>query len=294
MKKVLLLLCFLVASSVFSQEGFEGTTFPPAGWITASGPNNGGVPIVWTSNLQNPCLGTKMAFISSRNTGAGNLNEDWLITNQQTITSQNMQLRFMARQSTTGDQGTLYQIRTTTSTSQADLSSYTVLKTFTESEMNASPTTCEQKAVDDIPVGTKYIAFVRVFTVQATAPGQHGDRWFIDNVLIAQKCPDPEAPSNSPLEATCSTAKLFWHTNGGTSWEIEVVLHDGNNSLGQGQGIANYTIGGFGPFELSGSDASYTVTGLLSGRHYVYYVRSVCDNNVYGNWIGPFHFSTIY
>ncbi len=79
--KTIQLVFFGIVSILFFQnieaqqlnEGFEGNTFPPAGWTTS----NVQGPVDWVSSTDEAHTGTQSAFINYEATGPG---EDWLIT----------------------------------------------------------------------------------------------------------------------------------------------------------------------------------------------------------------------
>ncbi|HEU4496007.1 MAG TPA: choice-of-anchor J domain-containing protein, partial [Flavobacterium sp.] len=193
MKKItlLLLMCFWCFSG-FSQlsEGFEGAALPASGtWTLGSGSwavfdNGVGLTNTWTANsgVAVPPLvyeGTRAAFMNGAqdNIGAGNTAQDWLVTPAVTVPA-NGQLRFFARQTISGDQGTVYQIRIST-TSQTNASSFTVLQQWTEPALNSTFNVYEEKVVPlGLPAGsTVYVAFVMV----VTQPGASisADRWLV-------------------------------------------------------------------------------------------------------------------
>ncbi|WP_082316536.1 fibronectin type III domain-containing protein [Mangrovimonas sp. ST2L15] len=90
-------------------------------------------------------------------------------------------------------------------------------------------------------------------------------------------CP---SPSDLTVNSTgLDSAELTWTENGSaTAWNLEVV-EAGSSPTGTG----NYT-----------ADANpYTVTGLMAGTNYEYYVQADCgDADGVSNWIGPFAFDT--
>lgn len=188
MKKLYLFL-FLVITSIqgFSQfyEGFEGETFPPSGWLVS---NNGvGTVESWVRNPAFPNNGNWSAYIDRENIGTGNTSQDWLISPQLYLGSNSLSLlKFSSRTSLAGNQGTIYQIRFSTSAIQSDLSSYTVLQTYTENDLNTIYSNYEEKTIDLSALSGQsvYIAFVMIYTQPTNALG--GDRWYLDDINISE------------------------------------------------------------------------------------------------------------
>ena len=285
MKKITLLLLTIFYCIVgYSQfpENFESpsVTVPsgfPSGWLVTD--NGVGTETSWTiqSNASVVINGTKSAYINRQEIGQGNTSEDWLIS-PSTLIPANGQLRFFTKQTLAGDQGTLYQIRISSGTSQSALSSYTVLKQWTESELNATFSTAEEKVVDFPAIANnsnRYIAFVRVFTQPTAAQG--GDRWVIDDINVVQKCSNPSALDANTIAAT--SAKLTWvGSPGAVGYQLE-ILPSSSQATGE--------------FTHTSTVNNYTVGTLTPNQSYKYYVRSNCGNGNFSVWVGPFNFQTL-
>ena len=229
--------------------------------------------------------GTKAAFVNRENTGAGVLAEEWLITPQRNILA-NSQLRFFTRQTLAGDFGTKYQIRVSSAADPADLSQYTLVIEYTESELStltADQLDYEEKVIDLGFTGQRYLAFVKVFTQPTGATG--GDRWLVDDVKIVEKCLDPVAPLGTPVIGA-TTTRLEW-TSTNTQFQVQY-------------GPAGFTLDVPAPnvvispiFTSTNTPRRrYEATGLLANTAYQFYVRAVCtDSN--SNWVGPFNWNTL-
>ncbi|AWG24466.1 fibronectin type III domain-containing protein [Flavobacterium kingsejongi] len=281
MKKITLLIFMLLLSFVsgYGQftEGFEGASFPPTGWTTihtgpANSPTWGMVNSGTTGAVHS---GTQAALINRPPVDvAGTVNTDWLISNQVSIPI-NGQLRFFAKQAASGDQGTIFQLRIST-TSQTLETAYTVVKQWTELEMNTNYNTYEEK-VFNIPAAYQgqqvYIAFVKLHT-QVT--GIQGERWFIDDVNLVTQCLDPTAATAAAQNITGNTANLTW-VGTAASWDVELV-----------QGTPTV---GTGTITHTGTNNPFPVTGLTPSTTYTYFVRANCGATT-GNWVGPFTFTT--
>ncbi|MDN3677713.1 fibronectin type III domain-containing protein [Flavobacterium paronense] len=288
MKKFLFFLTLLLFSfNTYSQftEGFENTTgpdaFPSTNWTLESGnwavfDNSIGTQR-WGINatISTPVTvyqGTNAAYISRDNIGQGNTSENYLATPAVQIPT-NGELHFFTRMFTSGNQGTIYQIKVApASASQIDISAYSLVQQWTESELIVPTTNFNiytEKTVDlSAFAGTfVYISFVKVFTQPTTSID--GDRWLIDSVGINSQCLSPTGLTFSAI--TTNGATLNWlNPNGsGTTWEIEVVPASGTPT-----GIPTNTT----------STLPYIVTGLLPNTTYKYYVRAVCSTGFTSAW----------
>ena len=224
-----------------------------------------------------PYQGANCASVSREQIGQGNTSADYLATPAVLIPT-NGELHFFTRMFTSGNQGTIYQIRVAPSPTavQTDPTAYTQLaQQWTEADMTAVYNVYEEKIVDLSAYAgqTVYVSFVKIFT-QPTG-NVDGDRWLIDNVSINSQCLIPTA-----LTATVAPngATLNWaNPSGATSWEIEVVL---NTATPTGTGVV---YNGMLP---------YVVGGLLPNTAYKYYVRALCSTGYTSVWTAAFPFTT--
>ncbi|MBF6641280.1 choice-of-anchor J domain-containing protein [Flavobacterium sp. J49] len=305
MKKITLLLVTLFFSMVgYSQltptvEGFESTTgptpLPSTTWSLSTGnwavfDNGVGLNQRWGINSTvvtppTPPLvyqGANSAYVNRENIGQGNTSEDYLSTPLVNIPT-NGQLRFYTRTFSTGNQGTLYQIKVAPSTaSQTDPAAYTLVQQWTEVDLTVNYNIYEEKLVDLSAYANQqvYVSFVKVYTQPLTV--LDGDRWLIDNVSILERCLDPTNLAANGITQT--SANLSWgNPSGATSWEIEVLPVAGTFT---GVGVV---YNGALPFNAT---ATATGTPLAPSTDYKYYVRALCSNGSNSLWIGPFNFST--
>jgi gliding motility-associated-like protein len=193
-----------------------------------------------------------------------------MVTSAVTVPA-NGQLRFYTKTIQTGVQGSLFDIKIST-TSQTNPTSFTNLISYDEASLTAVANVYEEKVIDlpaTYPAGsTIYIAFVMT--------NDNGDRWLIDNVNVVPKCNAPIGPLATANETTTS-AQLSWGNPGGiTAWEVEVVPFA--NAF---TGVPTYTNVTTNPF---------TATGLLPNTLYKFQVRSVCAFP--SDWFGPRSFQT--
>ena len=283
MKKITLLLLTIFYSVVgYSQfpENFESSTVPngfPAGWLVTD--NGVGTSVSWSIvNNPTPVInGSQSAYINRENIGAGNTSQDWLISPLKTIPT-NGQLRFATKQSLPGDQGTIFQVRIYSGTSQSDIQNYTLLEQWTESELNNIFNVPEEKVVDfpttSFGVAT-YIAFVKIFTQPTGAVD--GERWSIDDINVVEKCLDPSNLSANTISATQAT--LTWNGSvGAVGYQLEVLP---SSEPATGEASDNSTTN------------TYPETVLLPNTNYKFYVRSDCGGGNFSEWVGPFNFQTL-
>ena len=292
MKKITLLLLFLFISiSSYSQlalEGFENTTGPDAppstNWTLGTGnwavfDNTVGPNVRWGINSATaipPIVyqGVNAAYVNrGENIGQGNTSEDYLTTPPVLIPTNGV-LHFYTRMFTSGNQGTIYQIKVAPAiASQTDPSAYSLVQQWSEDEL-ILPTSnfniYTEKTVDLSAFGnqTVYVSFVKVYTQPSTSID--GDRWLVDDVSIDSPCLVPTGLTVSTITSNGGT--LNWTNPNGTgtaSWQIEVVLASGTPT-----GVANYTTTTF----------PYIVTGLLPNTVYKFYVRAICTSGFSSPW----------
>lgn len=295
MKKILLLLLVFQSSLSFSQtffEDFENTTGPDAlpstNWTLSSGnwavfDNGVGITQRWkifnsTPPIYPPIVysGINCAYVTGENNGAtGATSEDYLATPLITIPA-NGQLRFYSRTFTSGDQGTIYQIKIAPSTgSQTNLSDYTLLQQYNENTLTNLFFNLYGENVIDLSsyAGQQvYIAFVKKYT-QPYLPTV-GDRWLIDDVKV-QSAPTCEKPTTVTLvSATTTSATVAW-TNNSSATSFEVIAIPVQNSINSPTASSTGIITSLNP---------YTITGLNPYTYYAIYVRAICSSTDKSDW----------
>lgn len=282
MKKItLVIFAFLLSFNAFAQfpEGFEGTWTAgsgPAGWTILN--NAPGLSQFWRPVLQTdgtttypPHSGTNAAYINRETVGVGLTTDDWLITPEFTVPA-NGQLTFWSRLTIDGDQGTIYKIFIGNSTT--DITQFTELQSWSETELNVSQQEYEEKRVN---IPASYVG--QSLRIAFVMRGRTGDRWVIDDVNVVSQCLAPTLLGivGNP---TTTTADLTWtENNGATSWEIEVQPLSGTQTQ-SGQ--------------VYSGDLPYQATNLSPSTTYQYWVRSRCQSDGTNNsvWAGPFTFTT--
>ena len=290
MKKITLLLLFLFSFiSGYSQlalEGFENTTgpdaFPSTNWTLGTGnwavfDNGVGSSQRWEINsaITTPVSvyqGVNAAYVNIENVGAGNTSEEYLATPPVLIPANGV-LNFYTRMNTSGNQGTIYQIKVAPITaSPIDPFAYSLVQQWTENELIVPISNFNiytEKTVDLSAYANQfvYVSFVKIF--DQSGPGTGGDTWFIDNVSIDSPCLTPTGLTVSAI--TSNSASLNWVNPNGpvNGWEIEVVLASGTPT-----GIPTNTTITF----------PYVVTGLLPNTAYKFYVRARCTTGFASPW----------
>ncbi|MGX7667936.1 choice-of-anchor J domain-containing protein, partial [Flavobacterium pedocola] len=228
--------------------------------------------------------GSQHAIAGRANIGAGVTAENWLVTPQFAVPV-NGQLRFWTKMTLSGDSGSLYQLRVST-TSQTNQASFTTIKQWTEAQLETAMAAGGSTAYNVYgeiiqnltPTYTSgqliYVAFVKVHT--QTGAVASGDRWIIDDVTAASQCQDPLTLSANNISA--NQAELSWVSPGpATSWEIDYAASPATPD---------------GAADVTANTNPYMLTGLTAGTQYSFYVRSVCSSNNKSNWVGPFVFLT--
>lgn len=286
MKKItLVFLMSLLSFLGFAQfpENFDSGI--PASWNVMD--NGVGTTQSWTttSTLFLPTHGgAQHALIDRENIGAGNTSEDWLVTPQFTVPP-NGQLRFWTKMNLSGDNGTLYQLRVST-TSQTNQASFTQIQQWTESQLEADMTAGGStafnvygeiiKSLSAYSGQNVYLAFVMVH--QQTGATTTGDRWLVDDFNVVPQCATASGLTASTITQTSAT--LGWSsTAGSTSWEYILLP----------VGIPDPTS------NMAGTPASTSpvvVTGLTACTTYKFYVRTDCGSGVFSVWSQPLYFTT--
>lgn len=201
MKKITMLITMLLAFTTVSYaqfpEGFEGTTFPPAGWASFIGTDGAGTAQNWQRTTDFANTGTASAYVQWENVETG-MAEDWLVTPQVAITADNSNLSFFNTEAIPSfEYGSVYTVRVST-TSQTDIASFTTILTMNEDDVpdSFSATNVDLSAYIGQQV---YVAFVMT--------QDDGDGWYIDDVNFGTLVPAPDCVSNpTPADAAVDVA----------------------------------------------------------------------------------------
>lgn len=278
-------LLFLLLSFAWSHaqffEDFEGDTFPPPGWTISSNLVN--TPVQWTtSDGVYAITGTKSAFMSRYNIGPGNTSEDWLITPPITV-SEDFNLYFFSRTTLAGNQGTLYDVRVSTSSDPNDLNSYVLLHQYTENTLNPSGIgtyDINTLSLEDFENQTIHIAFIRVFAQTGSPLG--GDRWILDNIIV-----DSEMilDCNSSFDIRINnlshnSVNIGWSNPSiGDTYQV-FFTDDPNETPNPNQNF------------IGSSSLSRIFNNLICNHTYYFYVRTKCKDNEVSDWSESFVFTT--
>ena len=279
MKKItFFFLMSLLSMSGYSQlalEGFETNPWPVNGPAPGWGIYQNGFGTIekWkqtNGTASEPAKnGLYAAYVVNQNVPTGNVAQDWLVTPSFPLPL-NPQLRFWSRLQFNGNQGGVYKILITsaTSTTLNDITTYTEVITWTEPEINPNQQIYTEKLVD-LPTtitGPVVVAFLM--------EGDNADRWYVDDVMVVEKC---QIPTNLTVENVgLTTADLSWDELNASQWEVEIVPV---NSAPSGSGIVV-------------DDPTYSAT-LTADTEYKYFVRAICGPGNFSDWSLPFTFNTV-
>ena len=237
-------------------ETFDGTTFPPTGWNSFIGVNGLGTVENWKQQLS----GTNNVAVCVWEGPFASASEDWLVTPQVAITAANKNLTFLSSDSASTDYGSIYTVRVST-TSQTDISSFTIIDTQDEIQIAHSITAAGAARTIDLSayIGQSiYVAFV--------LEQNDGDLWRIDNVNF-QGCTNPVLTFASYTD-------------------ISAVLNFANSGNYQVEyGVYPYTQGGSGTAVNVTNAATTTLTGLTPGVSYTVFSRRDCGSGSFSAWV---------
>ena len=234
----------------------------------------GTVP-AWVNSTGITCEGTTGAFVSNALIGAGNTSQAWLVTPQVQIPA-NADLTFQALQTYPAQNGSIYQLWVST-TSQTDVSTFTMVKAWTENEMNpGNQIACFKQTVDLAAYANQnvYIAFVKRDTQYGAAI--QGERFTLDDISIIARCLPPTSSTVAAISANSANINIVGTANG--TWEINLIP---GSTTAANTGVVTHT----------GASSPVAVTGLMASTPYTYYVRLNCGATK-SSWIGPYNFTT--
>ena len=251
--KTILSLCFGLGlvSNVNAQvfpESFEGTSFPPTGWVKFD--NGIGTTQSWTTTATAQS-GSKAAFVRYE---LATTAEDWLVTPAVLISAATPSLTYWDREQYTTVYNSEYSVLVSTS-SQTDVATFSVVSTYTETTV--APTTYAKKTVDLSAYAGQsiYIAF--------RMTNDDGDNWLLDNINMVGPCVTP------PLAGTISGAASV--TNG-TVNNYTIAPSSGNiqwytsaSVTGPWNAIANATTAVSQPISAVGSGTMFLTVIASNG-----------------------------
>jgi gliding motility-associated-like protein len=288
-KKITFLLLAIFFSTVgYSQftplvEGFESTSGPEAApstdWPLNTGnwlvfDNGVGTALRWdiSSSTAPPTQvhqGLNSAYMGRQTSFPENQTIEDYLASPEVFIPTNGQLKFWTRGFLAGNQGTVYQIKIAPANvpDPTNPMFYTLVQQWTDADLVTTISQFQEKTVDltDYAGLTVRIAFVMQ---QAPIASPFGDRWFIDDVSVVERCFDPTLQAVTNI--TSSSANLNWTSPAGSSsWEIEVVPATANPT-----GVGTI-YNGAQPYQVTATTAGDPLTPLTA---YKYYVRVVCTN----------------
>ncbi len=279
MRKITLLLTVLFIFTFGTSYGQWTENFEngiPATWekFTLLNGQPGTVP-AWVNSTGTTCQGTTGAYVSNALIGAGNTSQAWLVTPQLAIPA-NAELTFFGLQTYPAQNGSIYQLWVST-TSQTDVSTFTMVKAWTENEMNpGNQIACYKQTVNLAAYANQnvYLAFVKRDTQYGNAI--QGDRFTFDDVTIIPKCLVPTSSTGVATGAT--TANITINGTATGTWDINIIP---GSTTAPNTGVVTHT----------GTASPVAVAGLMPSTPYTYYVRQNCGITQ-SAWIGPYNFTT--
>ena len=279
MRKTTYLLLVLFVFSAWSSYGQWSEDFEsgiPASWQRFTLLNGApGTNPSWQDATGITCQGTGAAFVSNALIGAGNTSQAWLVTPQLSIPA-NAQLSFRGVQTYPAQNGSIYQLWVS-QTSATDVSTFTMVRSWTENEMNpGNQLACASQTVSLAAYANQnlYIAFVKRDTQYAAV--LQGDRFTLDDIRLTALCLPPTSSSVTAPGSDFADIAVVGTTGG--SWDINLI---------QGTSQANT-----GVVTHNGTTSPVRVSGLTPSTPYTYYVRANCGANQ-STWIGPYNFTTL-
>lgn len=206
-------------------ESFDTESFPPSCWTTSRGTNGLGTTSDWKRVTNRTNSGNGAAYVEYEGVTGGNA-QDWLITPPINLQgTDNAMLTFHARQTYSGDFGSQYHIKI--STSSSDLSSFTNVITYTESDFSNTvfgQFDVDFSAYDGMNI---YVAFV--------LEQNDGDDWYIDDVSITGDAGGGAVSISASngfeiCEDETTTLSVPVETNGTYQWNLDASPIDGATS----------------------------------------------------------------
>lgn len=255
-------------------EGFEGSVFPPNCWSSYRGTNGLGTEFDWTQTSVLANSGNNAAFVRYEVVSGGNA-QDWLVTPAINLGTEPTQLQFFGREQFTVDYNTSYSVLIST-TSATDISSFSTLQTYTETQMGNS---FNQKTINlSAYSGVVYLAFVM--------EQNNGDNWYLDDISISTiaACDTPIDVSNPIAEYINQQIELQWRLSNCYD-EVLVVVSEGSpvTAVPTGDGSSYTADSEFGAgFEIApnefvmykGVSSSASVSNVVFGNTYHFAIFS--------------------
>ncbi len=142
--------------------------------------------------------------------------------------------------------------------------------------------------------GTQIHTTIPSYTVSGLTPGMaydfyvrsscglgHASSWAGPNAFttLSATLPCPAPSSLLATQITQTSARLSWVTGGAAKWNLE-------------WGIVNFALGS-GNFLPNVAPTHYTLSGLIPGTSYQFYVRDSCGISHVSSWAGPHVFTTL-
>jgi gliding motility-associated-like protein len=288
MKKITYLLLTLFFSIVgYSQftplvEGFEATTGPeplPANswflntgeWLVFDNLTSGAGTTRWgiTTEAEQVYQGSNSAYCNRPTSfDDGQTVREYLVTPEVTV-PENGELKFYTRGFFSGVQGTVYKVLIAPANADPlNEFSYSLLKQWSDADLTSNILQYEEKIVVELSAYANMNVRIAFVLEQAPIEAPFGDRWFIDDVTVVEKCNAPTGATVNNI--THNSAQVTWTSPGSTSWEIQVIPADQN----PGTVWMPYT----GTLPLTVTTTLPGNVPLLPNTNYKVLIRVACTN----------------
>jgi gliding motility-associated-like protein len=132
-----------------------------------------------------------------------------------------------------------------------------------------------------VPIPLDIVGNVNIAWILPLGSIQTGIQFYVDDVYIENlpPCSPPSYPLVTPGSITETSATFSW-TNGYNNSQWEVIAVPFGNGVPTINGILVTT-------------NPYTLEGLTHSTKYEFYIRTICDETLQSDWIGPVVFNTL-
>ncbi len=137
-------------------------------------------------------------------------------------------------------------------------------------------TTIPSYTVSGLTPGMGYDFYVRSTCGLSYASSWAGPHTF---TTLSATLPCPSPSSLGATHITQTSARLSWMSGGASNWSLE-------------WGTVNFALGS-GNFLPNVAPTHYTLSGLIPGTSYQFYVRDSCGVGHVSSWVGPYTFTTL-
>src|SRR5699024_6262163 len=272
-----LLFCIMIFSSQLQAQDFseDFENGIPSDWGLFS---DGAATIDWeeTSNGYQSD-GAAMLDPKEDDIGEGNTASYFLVSPNVTVPEDAL-LKFWSQYDEVGDENTEYKVMISTAP-QPDIDDFIELASWTAADLDGNT----EYTLDliDVPAGISaginiYLAFV-VENTQLGAEAS-GPSWTIDDVSLISSCPLIDEEEVEISEITIDSADISWEHPDAEDFEIQVVEEGEEIAQDGGESVSTTT---------------YIADGLEEDTTYEVYIKSICPDDLEGEWQYVATFTTL-